>query len=140
MNNKKMRGKLRRAGAGDAADEYKLRASAEAGDGADITREQLVEAIHRLDPKVVEGDEYFDTALFMLGALYVGHDLDKLEKLTGVSREFIEPRADRLRRAGVWRANDKTACEWFDEGGGLSFWMDVAVALGLMNRGKGGAS
>jgi hypothetical protein len=126
--------KIKAVDADSPVDEYKLRASKTAGKGEEITREQLVAAVLNLDKNLIEGEVYFKTALFMLGALYVGHDLGKLEKLTGVEREFIEPRADRLRRARIWVKDDKTACEWFEDGGGVAFWIDVAVAEGLMNR------
>jgi len=99
MKRKKLGDKLKDAGA--PVDSYKLNASADAGPGEEVTRGQLVATINQLDPKVKPGDGYFETALFMLAALYVGHDLEKLEQLTGVSRDYIEPRAERLRRAGV---------------------------------------
>jgi|ERR1044072_3907863 hypothetical protein len=101
----------------------------------DITRDELVAAIRNLDPNVVEGTQTFKTALFMLAALYLGHeDLDKLAEFTGVGRDYIEPRAKRLRAQGVWIEGNRTACSWWEEDGAFAFWMDVNVAEGLMGR------
>lgn len=103
-----------------------------------ITREQLVAQVKRLDKNISAHDKIFNTALFMLAAYYVGHDLGTLEALTGVSREFMAERTGRLRESGIWVGDDKTDCEWFARGGGLAFWLDVGVAEGYGQRFKRG--
>lgn len=82
------------------------------------------------------GDEHYATGVMLLAALHVGPDEAKIAEVTGLPREYLDPRAERLRENGVWK-DGKTCCGWFaEETGGVEFVMDVCVAEGLMARAK----
>jgi len=48
-----------------------------------------------------------NTALLVMSAWSVGTDESDLAKFTGLSEEFIHPRAERLRQSGVWSEDGK---------------------------------
>lgn len=74
------------------------------------------------------------TAAMMLSACYVGSSLAALAEFTNLGAEYIEPRHERLTKAGIFK-NGKIYAEWADpENGGIAFTMDVMVAEGLMER------
>ncbi len=96
-----------------------------------ITLKELKESI---GDGAKEGTPEFDAALIMLAAIHVGQTYKAIEELTGLDRITIKRVRDRLERNKIWR-HGKTFCDWFDkEGGGTAFWMDVCVAIGMMER------
>ena len=100
-----------------------------------MTFEQIKKSVSDSDPKCKEGMDEFDAAVLLISALHVGNSLRALSKFTGIPKSKISPIKQRLAANKVWLANGKTYCEWFDkENGGTAFWMDVAVALGMMTR------
>lgn len=102
----------------------------------EVTVEQIEREVRRLDPHSTGSG--FQTAVLMLAALQIGTgDVEALQRFTGFDQEFIETRATNLRRNGIWTADGKTDCAWFEKDGGIAFWCDVNVAEGLMERGSG---
>ena len=98
------------------------------------TLDELKQTIHELDPELKETDDYFKSALVLLTALYVGPRVVAVSKFTGLPRQFVRERAARLRDSKVW-VKGATQGEWRDpDNGGIAFWMDVAVAEGLLAR------
>lgn len=93
--------------------------------------------VKRLDPKV--DGETFKVAVLVLSAAVVGPKIPELRKFTGYGREFIVGPVNRLRESGVFTKDHKLAVDWFKKDGGISFWLDVAVACGWLARAKGGA-
>lgn len=73
-------------------------------------------------------------AVILLSGLVVGANVSAVARFTGYSFDFVHRVGRRLVRADIWDAGI-TRCDWFDEeGGGLSFVMDVCVAQGLVGR------
>jgi hypothetical protein len=78
-----------------------------------------------------------------LASAIVGADRARVAEFTGYDRAFVDPAADRLEAAGVWR-DGRVHANWFAEDeGGLALLMDSLVAQGLATRApvppKGGA-
>lgn len=96
------------------------------------TLEGIQTLVRELDQALGDEDDYFKSAVLLLAALSVGQDVERLADFTGFPLEFIEPRAWRLKKNGIWK-DGQTRANWFDEdGGGVAFWMDVALAEGLL--------
>lgn len=98
-----------------------------------ITLACLKKEVNRLDPKLSSKDETFKTALVLLAGLKVTADAKKIADFTKLPLAFVKAKEKNLRRNKVW-VGTKTNCEWFQENGGIAFWMDVLVADGMANR------
>lgn len=91
--------------------------------------------VKELDPKLSEKDGAFAAAMVLIAASQVGTKADRIAKRTGLKRELVRAYNRRLREQGIFTKDGKIACDWFDkESGGIAFWMDVAVAEGLMQK------
>ena|GEM_PF-7054342 len=102
---------------------------------AKYTVSDVRKEVRRLDPKLKEDDRAFWAATVMLSALVVGANVRRLARFTGYGPEFIWSVRDNLRRGGIWRRDGRTRCEWGDpKNGGVAFWIDVAVAMGYLER------
>lgn len=101
-----------------------------------MTMASIKEAVRELDPALTdEGDETYRIAVLLLAGLNVGTDYFALAAFTGEHVEWIAQIGERLRASGVWDEDGNTVCNWFDEDeGGVSFWLDVCVAKGFMER------
>lgn len=95
----------------------------------------IKQEVRRMDKDLTETESAFRTAVIMLAALSVGQNINKLAAFTKLPKEFVRERAAALRANGIWQ-NGKTNAEWFEENGGIAFWMDVACAEGLLQRTK----
>lgn len=81
---------------------------------------------------------YF-AAMLLLAGLEAPHNVELLAKRVGCDPRFVARCAVRLLENGVWR-HGRTFCEWRDEGAHHPyFWNDVAVAEGLLTRGRYGS-
>lgn len=99
-----------------------------------VTLPVITKEVHRLDPQLKESEDSFKTAVLMLSALSVGTEVDALVKFTRLPESFVAERVGRLKAGGVFKG-DEIHVDWFDEeNGGIAFWMDVAVAQGLVER------
>ena len=99
-----------------------------------VTIQQLRKEVKRLDPNLSEEDEGFSAALVLLAAGNVGTSWRKIADFTCLDPHLVKLFVSRLQRNKVF-THGKINCEWFDrENGDISFWMDVCVAQGLMNR------
>lgn len=92
--------------------------------------------VRKLDSKCDPSSEEGQACALMLAALKHGcRQVRPLAAITGVPLKKTFAVARNLRANGVWNADGKTRCDWMDaETGGISFWLDVNVALGRMNR------
>jgi len=99
-----------------------------------MTLEEIRLEVKRLDPELTENGDAFNTAVILLSALVVGAEQRRIAKFTGIPISTIRPLATRLRKAKIW-VGGTTCCNWFVEpNGAMSFWMDVCVAEGLVER------
>lgn len=105
-----------------------------------MTLKMLKAEIHRMDPKLPEGDPAFNSALVMLATLKAGTNADAIARFTGLPRAYVRARAKRLRETGIWTRGNQLSCEWFGKDGGVSFWADSLVLDGLLERVPAGAA
>lgn len=92
--------------------------------------------VRKLDPKLDRADDAYRAAVVMLFAFANGeHRLRKLADATAMPYRDVATWFTRLRANRVLRRDGRWAIEWFDEDtGGIAFWLDVNIALGLMQR------
>jgi hypothetical protein len=66
-----------------------------------LTLKDFEDEVLRLDPKIMVDDPVFPTAVFMLAAIQVGANADRVAKFCGYSRDYVRERARRLRANGI---------------------------------------
>ena len=100
-----------------------------------MNNKQLIEAeVKKLDPKLKKSEEAFKVATILLSGLQVGANTQAISKFLDIEEKDVKEYEKALRKNGIWKG-EKTACDWFDkEYGGVAFWCDVNVALGLLQR------
>lgn len=90
--------------------------------------------IASMAPAEAKGTPGRDAAMVLLASVYVGHNVDRIARFTGVRRDMVARCARRLVDNGVWRDGD-IVCRWLDTKTDTdSFWADVAVAEGKWCR------
>lgn len=98
------------------------------------TIESVRARIAAVDPALRVGTSAYESALVLVAATLIGQNIDRLARLTGVSREQVALRARRLVDNGVWQNGD-TVCRWRDNPDDEeSFRSDVGVAEGELCR------
>lgn len=95
--------------------------------------DEIFDAVRALEPALEPSDRRFQVAIVCLAGAVVPHLVYDVRRFTGYRLEFVGPVVRRLRDQGIWRDGTVPAA-WFGEGGGLAFWLDVAVAEGLLDR------
>ena len=99
-----------------------------------VTLAQIKREVRKMDRNVERDSEPFRAAVCLLAAIQVGASTKAIARFTRYPEPMVEKFSRNLRQSGVWK-DDKTICEWFEpNGGGIAFWMDVAVAQGFMER------
>jgi hypothetical protein len=98
-----------------------------------VTLKIIKQEVHKMDPKLDEGDNAFKTAVVLLASTVVGPYADKVSKFTGYPREFVRERGRRLRKNEVWK-DGKICADWLEKDGVVAFWLDTAVAEGFLNK------
>lgn len=93
-------------------------------------------AMRDIDPGLSVDDDAYPVAVCLLAAANVGNKTDALVVETGYPRRFLGRLRQTLIRNGVFTKDGKVrAGDWSDpKGGGISFWRDVSVGLGLLKR------
>jgi len=75
----------------------------------------------------------FKAAVLLLVGLGHRKHLDDLTKMTGYDRDFVKSCLHNMRKAGIWKGEDKmTYAQWPVEP--LAFLLDAMVAAGVINR------
>lgn len=98
------------------------------------TRATITARVLALDPDLAPGSERFAAALVLVAGHEIGHNIDRIARITGVDREAVARMARRLVDNGVWDSGD-TVSHWCDTPGEHgSFRQDVAVAEGRLCR------
>lgn len=99
-----------------------------------MTLNEINSALREIDSKISDDD--FKTGQILLSAAEVGPDLERIIEFTGLDREFVQPRFERLVAEKIFSVSDGVIyANWADEeNGGLSFILDIAVAQGLVTR------
>lgn len=87
-----------------------------------------------MNPPVSQETQTYDAALVLAASAHLGHNVDRLARVTGVTRERVARWARRLVDNGVWREGN-TVGRWLEDSSDVeSFWADVAVAEGRRCR------
>ncbi len=102
--------------------------------GEKMNKQEMIEIIKELDPKVKEKDSEFLSALILLSALEVGTEAHVIAEFLDVPYNKVTERTTKLHDNGVF-VDGAIHCEWMDEKtGGIAFWLDVAIAEGYVER------
>jgi hypothetical protein len=90
--------------------------------------------VARMDPNL--DSAAFAVAEMMVSALIVGANKRRIATLLGRPIATFRTEFDRLQSAGVFRRDGRIACEWDKPKGegGVAFWLDAAIAQGLLRR------
>jgi len=99
------------------------------------TLKDFEKEVQHLDPNTTPEEPAFKTGVLLLSALHVGANINRLTKFTGYPKDFVRDRVKRCRENGIF-VGGEVVCGWFDENGGIAFWMDVLVADGLLAKRK----
>lgn len=98
------------------------------------TRESIRAALAELDPSFHPESPGYPAALVLIAGREVGHNIDRIARLTGVAREEVARMARRLFDNEVWVAGN-TVSRWCHNPADLaSFRNDVGVAEGRLCR------
>ena len=101
---------------------------------AEYTPESLRTRVAAMDPGVAAGTAGHDAALILLAASWIGQNVDRLARFTGVRRDVVARCARRLVDNGVWQEGS-TVSLWVDNPADAeSFRADAAVAAGRLCR------
>lgn len=99
-----------------------------------MSKTEIYKEIKTMDPKLKQDDECFRAAAIMLTALNVGLNQKRVSQFLDYPSADVATVFQRLEKSGVFKKR-KIHCTWADpEEGGISFWMDVGVAVGWFKR------
>ena len=101
-----------------------------------VTLTQLKQELHKMDPDLLEDDEAFQAAIILLAGLSQPHTIKALQTFTGYRQSFVARAVGNLKRNDVFTRDGRIAASWFEEDGALSFWLDVNIALGFIQRAR----
>lgn len=100
---------------------------------ADLTLDEIKDALRKMDAGLSEDDDGFKAQVVMVSSLQVGPNVSRLAAFTGISKELITNFSRNLRKNGVWRGT-RVYANWFETDGGIDFLLDTNVALGCIER------
>jgi len=84
-----------------------------------------------------ETNPFTRAAMVMVGAAFVGPNVDRLVQLTGYTQEYVDQIASRLEASGLWKEATLDYDPWDDEKiGCTAFIMDLLIAVGACIRGE----
>lgn len=96
--------------------------------------EEIQKQIAKLDPKLKPSDPAYEAAAFLIASLMVGPVQYKIEHLTKLSKKTVARFAKLCRENKIWFGGQVHAGWFDDETGGIAFWSDVNVLLGMFQR------
>jgi hypothetical protein len=98
---------------------------------SELILKQIKRELKRLDPHLEVASEGWNAALVLLASLAIGPHVRRIAKLTRLPRKCVMDIGRRLRANGVW-VGSKLQVDWPTNI--MSFWLDVNVALGYLER------
>lgn len=99
-------------------------------------KQEIVDEIKRLDPKLSPDDESYKAAAFLLASIIVGPTVKAVKQATGYREPVVQKFADSAIANGIWKGR-RVIGEWDDkETGGLAFWCDVLTITGMFQRAR----
>jgi hypothetical protein len=96
------------------------------------TIERVRREVKRMNPALDEENDGFAAAVVLISSVILGPNVRRIARFTGYSRCRVAEWGRRLRENGIWQGDRVGAAGWFEEDGGLEFWLHVAVAQGLL--------
>lgn len=92
-------------------------------------------ALRKMDPNLKPEAVEYPYALVLLTACAVGPNADKIARRARMPRSEARRVAADCRRRGIFKGRYIHDSGWFDKKyGAFNFWLDVAVAVGWMQR------
>lgn len=79
-------------------------------------------------------DEGYDLAVVMLSSIHQGPSVKRIAKFLDWKRSRVSVCGVQLRETGIWHGRKVAGADWPEEGGGIAFNLDVAVAMGYLER------
>lgn len=96
---------------------------------------KVKEVVKELDEKLEETDDSYKGALILVSLMNTKHTIGAIKHFTKLPYNFVRDFIKNLQKSKVIK-DGKIYCEWMDkETGGIAFWMDVNIGLGLLKRG-----
>lgn len=92
--------------------------------------ESEVKKVTGTDP----GSTEFDLGCVMLTASIVGINVQKIATFLQRPKSEIQALVDMCRSTGIFKGRTIYAEDWFGENGGIGFNLDIAVAMGWVER------
>lgn len=99
--------------------------------------ESKIETIRKelkfMDPNLDLDSEIGQAAQFLLSSAIVGPSVPKVCEFSGLPRAVVRSFASIARQNGIWKGHSVHAA-LLDKNGGIDFWMDVNVVMGIARR------
>lgn len=97
---------------------------------------EMKQALHEMDQNLSEQDEVFGAGLVLLAAVDTGQtSVAPLQTTTGLPVNTVRKFVRNLKANGIFKDGKIYHSGWDDEeSGGIAFWLDAAVAVGLVRR------
>jgi hypothetical protein len=112
----------------------KLRCQQVQSDG-NRERQLVSRAVLEIQDSNDENDPLTRAAMVLVGAAFVGPNVDRLVQLTGYPLEYVDQIATRLRASDLWQDGTLNYDPWDDEEKGfVAFILDLEVASGRFVR------
>ena len=117
------------------AESYPVKREAYVLAGATMTLGEIEQEVQRLDPQIDRDEDSYRIAVLLLSSVVIGTDIEQLVAFTGLSEAFVAQTAGYLYESKVWTEEGIDVADWFEkDGGGVAFWLTVAVGRGLVKR------
>ncbi len=98
-----------------------------------MTKRKIYKTVKNLDKNLSSREDAFKVACLMLKGLET-QNVKTLSEFFKYPLLWVKKVAERLKLNGIWN-HGKTYADWGnEETGGISFWVDVNVGLGYIER------
>ena len=100
-----------------------------------MTLSEIKSQVKCLDEALSPDDEEFKAAVILLAGTEVKQTIKEIRQFTHYRQSFVVKVVGNLKRNGIFVKGKIHHGGWFDKkDGGIAFWLDVCVGLGLMKR------
>lgn len=99
------------------------------------TIEDVRREVRKMDRKLDPKEDAFIASCMMLSAIVIeSTDLNALAEFMDVNPDGIRIFHANAFKNRIFREDGVAGKNWFEDGGGIEFWLDVACCTGLMQR------
>lgn len=99
-----------------------------------MTLKEIKQAVKDLDPAISSRSEAFKVATITLAFTQRGIGTKRTAAFTGYPLRLVQEVKARYVANGLIRGRKFFHGGWFDKNGGISFWLDISVGMGLLKR------